>query len=102
MPFGIAAVAAGVTLLVCWLTGNGLGVLISAGVLLYLASLLIAPKRKCASCRGSGEHRDPLGSGGVRRCWRCGGRQRYSRWGTRLLRPGVHRQIRDGQHGRNY
>lgn len=102
MLFGIVAVAAGVTLLVCWLTGSVLGIVISVLVLGYLASLLIAPKRPCRSCHGRRQHPDPLRSGGNRRCWTCHGNGEQVRWGTALLRPGVRKQIRDGQHGRNY
>jgi hypothetical protein len=100
--FGAAAVLAAVAGFACWLAGSVPGVLISVLVLGYLASLLIAPKRKCRSCKGSGVHGDPLGSGAHRRCWSCKGEKEHVRWGTAVLRPGVHRKIRSGQHGRNW
>jgi hypothetical protein len=102
MRFGTLAVLAGGTALVSLITGYVPGVLIGGGVLVYLLSLLIAPKRKCRSCTGAGVHGDPVGSSAIRRCWTCHGRKEYARLGTRLLRPKVYQGIQSGQHGRNW
>lgn len=102
MHFGTVLAAALIAGTVCLVTGYLPGVAVCVLVLGYLASLLIAPKRKCRSCGGSRSHGDVMGSGGHRRCWTCGGRGEYSRWGTAVLRPGVHKQILAGKHGRNW
>lgn len=102
MRFTIAAAAAVITGIICLATSTVIGVIVCIGVLFYLASLLIAPKTKCRSCDGSGDHKDPLGSSGIRKCWTCDGRKEYARLGTRLLRPQVHRGIQGRRHGRNW
>jgi hypothetical protein len=93
-----AVILLGLSLLAGWAPG----ILIGLPAVLYLGSLLWAPKRKCASCKGAKVHGDVLGSAGVRRCWMCGGHGEYARWGTIVLRRDVHAQIRAGRHGRNW
>jgi hypothetical protein len=102
MRIGTLAVLAAVIALVSLLVHNPLGVIGGIGVLGYLLSLLIAPKVKCRSCSGSGDHGDAVGSSGIRRCWTCHGRKEYARLGTRLLRPQVYQAIQSGRHGRNW
>jgi len=102
VPFRILAAAAILAGTVCWVTDAVLGTVLSGAVLVYLASLLIAPTWPCRSCGGGKTHSDPLGSRARRQCWTCGGRGYYPRAGVRLLRPQVAVGIRNGEHGRNY
>jgi hypothetical protein len=102
MRIGIAIAAVLITGLASLAAHYAPGVVVSVPALGYLVSLLTAPKIKCRSCGGSGDHGDVVGSSGIRRCWTCHGKKEYARLGTRLLRPKVYQAIQAGQHGRNW
>jgi hypothetical protein len=94
---------AAVLAVIFWLAHAATGAIICALAAGYLASLVIAPNRRCISCHGSKMHGNAIGSGrNLRKCWTCGGRGHYPRIGTLLLRPGISKKIKAGQHGRNW
>ena len=91
---GLAAAVAAISLLAHFATGAIVAV-IAAG---YLGSLVVQPLRRCRSCHGRKTH----GGLNLRRCWTCGGRGQYPRWGTHLVRRDVVRGLAAGKHGRNW
>lgn len=68
----------------------------------YGVSLRLNPLRACWWCKGSKRHHSSLFRGARGRCWFCKGTGEKPRFGVRLFMRDTYRQIKAGQHGRNF
>jgi hypothetical protein len=94
---GLIGVSAAIAL-ICLLAHFAAGVVVAGVAGGYLISLVVQPIRRCRSCHGHKTH----GGLNLRRCWTCGGKGQYPRWGTYLLRRDVVKALGEGKHGRNW
>lgn len=68
----------------------------------YVYSLRRRPKQACRFCNGHGRKHGEMATRAYGNCWACHGRGYHIRWGVLLLMRNRARDIRSGQHGRNY
>jgi len=59
--------------------------LVTTGLVIYIASLMLHPNAKCGRCKGAGRHKGALFSYATRLCTSCKGRGTHPRIGRRLL-----------------